>query len=274
MRRSKAVLLLLLLPVFVGCREDTVRLAFRPEVGAVYRYEVRVRSTSEVRLPGEAPQQRSEEIVLQSEHTVLDAGPDGVRVQVILGDASGSVRTFVVRFDRAAQLESVESEDAASLDADGGADGDPDAGVLGLSEIFPAAAAAPPDAPLSPGERWSIDDRVVVPGAVDAARLTGAGRLRELAIEDDVEIARLVTSSVLRLTSERGSEDGERVQLEGQQVTDQRASHDLRDGAVRSASSTTTGSYDLRITPPFGELGDPVHGTLQVRVTSTTTRLD
>lgn len=266
------MLLLLAIPLFVGCREDTVRVAFRPEVGAVYRYEVRVHSTSEVELPGEPPQERNEEIVLQSEHTVLDAGPDGVRVQVILGDASGSVRTFVVRFDRAAQLESLESEDATSLDA--GAEADPDAGVLGISEIFPAAAAAPPDAALAPGERWDIDDRVVVPGAVDAARLTGAGRLRELGIEDDVEVARLVTSSVLQLTSERESDDGERVRLEGQQVTEQRASHDLRDGAVRSASSTTTGVYDLAITPPFGEVRDPVRGTLRVRITSTTTRLD
>ena len=59
-----------------------------------------VRSRSEVRIPGETSQLRDEKIVLQSEHTVLAAGKDGVRVKVILGDASGSVRTFVVRFDR------------------------------------------------------------------------------------------------------------------------------------------------------------------------------
>jgi hypothetical protein len=269
--RWKPVVLLLLTVVFVGCRDDTVQVAFRPEVGAVYRYEVRVRSTSEVQLPGQEAEERSEEIVLQSEHTVLDAGPDGVRVQVILGDATGSVRTFVVRFDRAAQLESVESEDTASLGpATGGEEGD----VLGLSEIFPAAAVAPPDEPLSPGERWVIDDRVVVPGAVDVAHLSGVGRLRELGIEDDVEVARLATSSVLQLSSERTSADGERVVLEGAQVTQQQASRDLRDGAVRSASSTTTGTYDLEIRPPFDQPRDSLRGTLVVKVTSTTTRLD
>jgi hypothetical protein len=190
---------------------------------------------------------------------------------VILGDAAGSVRTFVVRFDRAAQLESVESDDSASL---GPATGGDEADVLGLSEIFPAAAMAPPDEPLSPGERWEIDDRVVVPGAVDAARLTGTGRLRELGIEDGVDVARLVTSSVLRLESERASADGQRVLLEGEQATEQQASRDLRDGAVRQASSTTTGTYDLEIRPPLGQLREPVRGTLTVQVTSTTTRLD
>lgn len=271
--RKSAALLLPLVAALVGCREDTVRLAFRPDVGAVYHYEVRVTSTSEVRLPGQPPDARTESVVLQSEHTVLDSGEDGVRVQVILGDASGSVRTFVVRFDRAAQLESVESDEAdASLDA--GAGTGEDGGVLGLSEIFPAAAAAPPEGALEPGARWVIDDRVALPGAVGPARLTGSGRLRELGIEDDVEVARLVTSSVLELSAEQTSADGERVLLDGEQVTEQRASRDLHDGAVRSASSRTTGRYDLEVQPPIGQRRAPVHGTLRVTVTSETTRLD
>ena len=251
----------------VGCRDDTVQLSFRPSVGDVYRYEVTVRSSSEVRLPGEPPEERSEEIVLQSEHTVLDAGPDGVRVQVILGDASGSVRTFVVRFDRAAQLESVESEDTLAETTD-------EAGVLGISEIFPAAAVAPPEGRLSPGEHWVIDGDVAVPGSVGLARLTGTGRLRELGLEDGEEVARLATSSDLRFSSSQESEDGEIVLLDGEQHTEQRAAHDLADGAIRSSSSTTSGRFDLEIQPPFGQLRDPVRGTLTVRVTSKTIRLD
>jgi hypothetical protein len=255
-----------------GCRDDTVRVTFRPPVGAKYRYEVTVRSHSEVRIPGEAPQVRDEEVVLQSEHTVLAAGRDGVRVQVILGDASGSVRTFVVRFDRAAQLESVESGDTGTLGGlTGGAD---DAGVFGISEIFPAAAGAPPDRRLGPGERWVIDDLVAVPGSVGRTALTGEGRLVELGIQDGVEVARLATSSVLRVSSTEQSDDGETVVLDGEQLTEQRAAHDLADGAVHSASSTTKGTFDLEIQPPFGQLRDPVHGTLTVRVSSRTVRLD
>lgn len=263
---------LLLLGALVGCRDDTVQLTFRPKVGTVYRYEVKVRSRSEVRLPGGDPQIRNDEITLQSEQTVLAAGRDGVRVKVILGDASGSVRTFVVRFDRAAQLESVESDDSAIPQGTDGAGGA--AGAFGISEIFPAAAGAPPEGRLGPGERWKIDDRVSVPGAVEPAQLTGAGRLVELGLQDGAKVARLATSTTLRLTSTQNTAAGEQVLLDGEQVTEQRATHDLADGAVRAATSTTVGTFDLEISPPFGQLRDSVQGTLTVRVTSRTRRLD
>ena len=267
MRRRTVVALALVASVIgVGCRADTVRLTFRPKVGDVYRYEVTVRTRSDVRLPGEAPQVNDEEIVLQSEHTVLTAGRGGVRVKVILADRSGSVRTFVVRFDRAAQLESVESDDAIGDQQQ--------AGLFGISEIFPAAAGAPPERRLAPGERWQIDDLVTVPGSVGRAKLTGTGRLAELGIEHDADVARVVTSARLQLSSAQETADGERVLLHGEQSTEQRAAHDLRDGAVRSASSTTRGRFDLEIRPPLGQLRDPVIGTLTVSVTSKTKRLD
>ncbi len=253
-----------------ACRDDTVRVTFRPPVGAVYRYEVTVHSHSEVRIPGEEPEVNDEQIVLQSEHTVLDAGPEGVRVRVILGDAAGGVRTFVVVFDRAAQLESVEADDAAPDQTDA-ADS---ASAFGIPEIFPAAAAAPPDRRLEPGQRWLVDDLVEVPGAVSPAQLSGQGRLAELGIEDGEDVARLVTSATLRVQTAQQDGSGETVLLDGEQTTEQRSARDLDDGAVRTASSRTTGTFALEIRPPFGELRDPVRGSLSVRVTSTTVRLD
>jgi hypothetical protein len=245
-----------------------VRVTFRPSVGDVYRYAVTVRSRSEVRLPGEDPQVRDEQVVLQSEHTVLEAGRSGVRVRVILGDASGGVRTFVVHFDRAAQLESVESDDTSTVGETGAA------GAFGIPEIFPAAAGAPPDRRLGPGARWQIDDLVVVPGSVGQARLRGEGRLVELGIEGGEDVARLATSAVLDLQTSRREGDGELVVLDGEQTTRQRSTHDLDDGALRTASSTTEGTFELEVRPPYGQLRDPVRGTLTVRVTSRTTRLD
>jgi hypothetical protein len=267
--------LLLVLPLLVGCRDDHVRVAFRPKVGDVFRYEVTVRSRSEVRLPGERPAVRDEKVVLQSQHTVLTAGRNGVRVQVVLADASGSVRTFVVRFDRAAQLESVESDDRVSVAQGEGASGPSSsgAGVFGISEIFPAAAGAPPERRLGPGERWRVDDLISVPGSVGRAELTGEGRLEELGYVGDAAVARLATTIRLDLTSAQRTADGERVILDGVQTTKQRAAHDLADGAVRSAESTTSGTFALEIDPPVNRLGDPVHGTLTVRVRSTTKRL-
>jgi hypothetical protein len=265
MRRWTGLLLVLASLVATGCRDDTVRVTFRPKVGQVFRYEVTVHSRSEVRIAGEDPQVHEDDIVLQSEHTVLAAGPNGVRVKVVLGDASGSVRTFVVRFDRAAQLESVESDDPIGAAQD--------ANTFGISEIFPAAAGAPPERRLGPGERWAIDDRVAVPGSIGRARLTGTGRLVSLGVEDDADVAKLATTSRLQLASEQQTKDGEEVRIDGEQVTEQHASHDLRDGAVRSASSRTTGRFSLEISPPVGQLRAPVHGTLTVTVSSSTKRL-
>ncbi|HYD09497.1 MAG TPA: hypothetical protein VEA78_05290, partial [Acidimicrobiales bacterium] len=242
----------LLAPLLLGaCRDDTVRLSFRPDVGDVYRYEVTVRSRSEVHLPGADPEVRTEEVVLQSEQTVLEADEDGVRVQVILGDATGSVRTFVVRFDRAAQLEAVEADDAL-LDASDGAD------QFGISEIFPGASGAPPDRRLAPGDTWTIDESIALPGVVGRSLLDGAGRLTELGVLDGRDVARVVTTSTLQLATESVSVDGETLRLDGAQQTTQRAAHDLADGAIRSASSSTRGVYDLEIRPPLGRLGEPV----------------
>ena len=267
MARRLVLVCALLLPVLGACRDDTVRLSFRPSVGDVYRYEVTVRSRSEVRIPGADPSVREEEVVLQSEHTVLEADDDGVRVQVILGDASGSVRTFVVRFDRAAQLEAVEADDAL-VDAGEGAD------PFGISEIFPAASGAPPDRRLGPGDTWEVDESIGLPGAVGRSQLTASGRLAELGVLDGRDVARVVTSSTLELASEVVSLEGETLRLDGSQQTSQRASHDLADGAVREASSSTRGEYDLEIRPPLGRLGDPVAGTLVVEVSSRSRRLD
>jgi hypothetical protein len=267
--------LLLVLPLLVGCRDDHVRVAFRPKVGDVLRYQVTVRSRSEVRLPGERPVVRDEKVVLQSQQTVLTAGRRGVRVQVVLGDATGSVRTFVVRFDRAAQLESVESDDPVTLTQGEGAtsSASSDAGVFGISEIFPAAAGAPPARPLGPGERWRIDDLISVPGSIGRAQLTGEGRLEQLGYIGSAAVARLATTIRLELTSAQQTADGERVILDGVQTTKQRAAHDLADGAVRAAESTTDGTFALEIDPPADRVGTPVHGTLTVRVRSTTKRL-
>src|SRR5437588_271995 len=99
----------------------------------------------------------------------------------------GPVRTFVVRVDRAAQLAEVRSVEGVPASALGG---------LGLAEIFPAAAGAPPDRRLSPGDRWTLDQPVAVSGS-GPARLTGSGRLTELGVVSGRKVA--TTSSAYRL---------------------------------------------------------------------------
>jgi hypothetical protein len=194
---------------------------------------------------------------------VLDVGDDGVRVEVALTRAGIGTRTFVVRFDRAAQLttvEQVEGIPAAAL------------GELGLSEIFPAAAGAPPDRPLAPGERWVVDDEVLLDaGDGVPTRLSGDGRLVELGVEDGDETATVTTRTRLPVETTTASTTGTRT-LVGTQISEVTATFDLADGGLRRAEAVTVGQFRLRLGPPEGGAGDPYEGTLSVEVRSTVTR--
>ena len=261
MRRALAVVALLVAAPLAGCDDDTVVLTFRPEVGSRYTYEVEVDSVVTRTLEGAQPSERREHAVLRATHTVLAAGPGGVRVQVVLRRAGSGSRTFVVRFDRAAQLQAVESIEGIEVET---------LGELGLSEIFPAAAGAPPQERLRPGDRWTIGDTVALPGGQEqGTRLTGEGRLTELGVVDDADIATIVTETVLPISSTDGSQS-----LDGSQRTESTARHDLADGSVLDAASVTRGEFDVVISPPQGQSGSPVRGTLTVEVRSRTRRTD
>ena len=261
MRRALAALVALVaLASLAGCEDDTVLLTFRPEVGSTYTYEVEVDSVVTRTLEGEQPSVREEEAVFEARHKVLDAGRDGVRVEVVLQRTGSASRTFVVRYDRAAQLQAVESIEGIEAEA---------LGELGLSEIFPAAAGAPPDHRLRPGDRWTIDDAVGLPGATGPARLSGSGRLTELGVVDGADVATVVTRTELPIESAAGGQ-----QLAGSQVTESTTRHDLSDGSVVDSSSVTHSQFDVVISPPEGRTGAPVTGTLSVEVRSTTRRTD
>ncbi len=247
-----------------ACRPGAVRLTFRPEVGAVYRYEVEVRTTSEVDLGRGEPEIREEDVVLSAEHTVLRAGDEGVLVRVLLREPGAEDRVFEVVFDRAAQLEEVQSIEGVP---------DERLGMLGISEIFPAAAGAPPDQPLVPGASWVIDDAIQLPGVSASTALTGSGRLVELGVVDDEEVARLASAARLPLDSVFPGADGT-LRLSGTQVSDYQATLDLDDGAVREATSSTVGRFDLEVGPPPGQAGSPVRGSLVVEVNSETRLVD
>jgi hypothetical protein len=261
--RVALVLFALLAAMTTACRDDTVAVAFRPDVGATYRYEVRVRTETEIALDGARPEISRDDAVLIAEHRVLDAGPGGVRVQVVLASAGEEPRTFVVRFDRAARLQSIER-----------IEGIPEAslGDIGMSEIFPAAAGAPPDRRLEPGDRWTIDDAVRLPGIEGTPRLRGEGRLVEVGVTGGTDVGRIRTVARLPVRATSETENGD-LRIEGAQVTDHAATHDLGDGSVRSSSSRTTGTFTILLSPPPGRPGEPVPGTMRVRVLSETARV-
>ncbi len=263
MRRLPVVgLALLALVAGVACEDNTVSLAFQPRPGDRYSYRVEEGAVAEARVGGEAPRRTQTNSVFEAEHVVLEAAPAGSRVEVRLQEQGGSPRTFVVRLDRAAHLAEVQSIEGLPASALGG---------LGLSEIFPAAAVAPPDRPLSPGSRWSIDEPVRI-ASPETAHLVGQGRLAELNVADGREVATVESDyrlPVRRTAQERRSQ----LELNGSQGTTASTTYDLADGSVMSVDARTKGTYDIVLLPPAGTAGTPIPGTLVVEVRSVTRRV-
>jgi len=246
--------------VLAACRPDTVQVAFRPPVGARYRYQVNVTNVRTIQLGTDAPQRTVDDARIEADETVLTSDPGGVRVRVELHRPGSAPRLFVVRFDRAAQLtavESVEGLPASILEP------------FGLSEIFPAAAGAPPARPLAAGEQWTIDDPLTLAGSAPS-RLQGSGRLVSFGVVGGRKVASMRSSTMLPVTTTSVLQGGQ-LALHGVEHTVSTASRELTDGAVERASSTTAGNYQVVLTPDGG--GTPVTGTLTIQVVSQTKRL-
>ena len=259
-RRVLPIVLAMAGVALTGCRTDAVRLGFHPAVGATYSYTTTVDSATHTTLLASdvAPQH----LTFASRERVLSLANGLARVEVVL-DAQGSgTRTYVMQFDRAAQLTKVESVEGIPTGA---------LGNLGITEIFPAAAGAPPDHPLRPGDRWTIDDNVQLEQATAPANLTGQGQLVELGVVDGRRTATVRTTTVLPVRTTSTSATSSQV-LDGVQTTQLIVTYDLADGAVASVIATTTGRYTLTVSPPNGSRDQPVVGDLSVVVRSTTTR--
>jgi hypothetical protein len=239
-----------------------VRLSFQPRPGNRYSYRVEVEAEAVARVGGEDPRRTQSQNVFEAEQSVLDTDPSGTRVQVRLAEQGALPRTFVVRLDRAAQLAEVQSIEGLPASALGG---------LGLSEIFPAAAGAPPDRGLAPGARWTIDEPVQL-ASPERARLSGEGRLAKLGVIDGRDVATVVSTyrlPVKRTAQERRS----KLELTGSQDTNASTTYDLEDGSVISVEARTNGTYDVMLLPPEGTPGAPIPGTLTVTVRSVTRRV-
>jgi len=192
---------------------------------------------------------------------VLTSDPQGIRVRVELRRAGSAPRLFVVRFDRAAQLtavETIEGLPASILEP------------FGLSEIFPAAAGAPPARPLAAGEQWKIDDPLTLAGSAPS-RLRGSGRLVSFGVVGGRKVASIRSSTMLPVATASTLQGGQ-LALHGMERTVSSASRELADGAVAKASSTTSGNYQVVLTPDGGH-GTPVMGTLTIQLVSQTKRL-
>ena len=241
--------------------EKSVHVGFRPEAGASYRYEIKVQSMTTTVLGDEVPERAVDEVILESRDTVLSAAPEEVKVQVQLRRAGSPDRTFRVRFDRAAQL--------AAVDA---VDGLPPAvlGPAGLPEFLPAAVTAPPDRPLTPGEKWKIDATPTLSGAAPT-RLEGTGRLVKVTTAGGRRVASIKAETRVPLSSTTRIGDST-VTISGTETTESTATRALHDGVVEEATSVTKGSYNLTLSPTAGS-NAAVAGTMVVEIRAQTRRL-
>jgi hypothetical protein len=248
--------------LLVACRDDTVRISFTPQAGARYRYDVRVRAVTRSTIADAAPRHSVDDFVLHAEHRVVRVGSGDTELEVKLSIPDVGERTFTAQFDRGAQLsriDSIEGVPAAAL------------GQLGLSEILPGAAGAPPQRALAPGDRWAIDSPAGVIGG-GGSRLKGQGRLMSLGVVRGRDVATI--ESRYRLPVKRTTTSGEAtIELDGTQTTVVQLVRALGDGAVESAKATTKANYRVTLTPPAGSTGAPLTGRLTVEVKSETSRL-
>ncbi|MEY2452838.1 MAG: hypothetical protein QOD92_2412 [Acidimicrobiaceae bacterium] len=263
MRRTLGLLVATVALMTTGCRDDHVTITYQPRPGAAYEYTIHVVSSTTSAFPGSpASQPPVVPADITARHRVLDASDGTTRVEVQLEREGLGQRTFVMRFDRAAQLTAVESVEGIPAEA---------LGSLGLSEIFPVAAGAPPDRRLRPGDRWVIDDQVQLAGMDAPARLSGTGRLVQLGVVDGHKTATVSSTTTLPLTATSTTSDGVQT-LTGTQTTTITVVYDLADGAVRHSTATTSASYDVMLNPPTGRAGAPIKGSLTVKLQSETRR--
>ncbi len=245
-----------------GCDKQAVRVGFRPGAGAVYRYEITVKSTTTTNLGDAAPQTSVDDVVLQSIDTVLDSSPAAVRVRVQLTRTGSPDRTFLVRFDRGAQLARVDAVDGLPPDVLG-----PD----GFPEFLPAAATAPPDRPLSPGEEWKID-ATSTPTGGSPVRLQGSGQLVKVTTSGGQKVASIKAETTVPQSGK--AQVGEATAtLDGTETTESTATRALSDGSVQESTSVTKGTFRLVLSPKPGRQAEPVPGTMSVEIRSQTRRI-
>lgn len=244
-----------------ACKPGAVRVDFRPRSGTTYTYAIDVKAETTTAIDGRPTTRSVSDEHLQAHHVVQAIEGGGVVVDIKVTGPSVPERTFEVTLDRAASLvevQRVEDIPASVL------------GDLGLSEVFPAAAGAPPDRKLRPGASWKINEPVTLPGTL-SVRLTGSGRLVHLGVVDGRQVATIKSSYRLPVHQTSQSADGI-VTLDGEQSTETTAAHALRDGAVQSVHARTTGRFAMTLSPPTGTAGPVLHGHLDVDVESTTQR--
>lgn len=237
-----------------ACRPSTVSVSYSPAVGARYAYRYEIEATITRALEGAEPEVVHLDTQLTVRQEVRALTARGARIRLELTREGGAPRTVVAVVDRAGSLEGVELVEGLG------------AAVLGVADeddIVPTHLPGPPDRPLAPGDRWSIDE----------GDRTGEGRLTRLGVIDGSEVAvvRTTASEELDGSLQAGASA---TDVRGRVASGATTSYDLSDGAIRRSSSWSRGEVEARLQPPAGIEAEPARATIGYEVSVRVTRID
>jgi hypothetical protein len=233
-----------------ACRPSTVSVTYAPQVGDRYGYRYEISATVSRQLEGEAPQVSHVDTELRADQVVEARTARGARLRLRLTREGGAPREAVAIVDRAGSLEGIELVEGLG------------AAVLGVADeaILPTLPG-PPDRPLAPGDRWSIDGR----------GRTGEGRLERLGVVDGRDVAVVRTTATSRLARDLLA-GASATAVRGRVRSGSTVSYDLDGGAIRRSRSWSRGEVRAELQPPEGVDAAPVRATISYEVTVEVTR--
>lgn len=258
-RTARHAALSLLLAALSACRPDTVALQYRfPEGVREYRLEAAGSARWDI---GGSGGEGSYRVIFDVSEKVREDDGETAVVEVKMSPivveedglpAPGSGdRSFALRLDRFGGVPEVlelEGVDAARLDPE-------DLVFIGTYR---------PTLPLDPvklGGEWE-SERLFEVGRV-FQEIGARGTLESLYLDDDGPVAELAYTGEgpLQWTTELPQGMAE---LSGTGTTEQHATFDIDGGVLREASSTTLGTFGVRVIPAGA--GTPLTGTLELEL--------
>jgi len=258
--RRPIVLMSLVLFAAAGCRPDTVPLSYRfPERG-ILRYTMR--AVAEARWDIGGPGAGSYRVTFDVVEATLESTDTDRLVRVTMSPTSVEEeglpspgpedRTFTLRIDDSGQVGEVVEVDGVSAEA------------LDPDELAFIGTYRPPlpDQPVRLGDRWSATQ--LLDAGTTSQRLATTGELVALRVDGRSRLSDLAYSGGGPLTWTTPMPQGT-ADLTGTATTSGTALIDIGAGFLRQATSSTRGTFEVRIEPAAGTA--PVTGTLDLDLT-------
>lgn len=240
-----------------ACRPDTVELAYRYPTEGTITYRMDAHASAEWDIGGKGG--GSYDVAFEVTETVESSEGDGVVVSVLmvpleveeqgLPSPGAKQRSFALRIDpngEVLEVLEVDGVPAQALDADE------------LAFIGTYRPPLPVD-PIRLHDTWRSEQEVQL-GSV-FQQVASTGELDGLRRDGEDPIARLAYSGEGPLVWATTLPQGE-AELTGSATSESEAELDINGGFLRAASSTTSGTFEVRV-DPGGERA-PIVGTLRL----------